>query len=185
MKIRPYIMSTALGSLILLVWKVIDAFLSVGFLRNSIGSVLANPQDIPPDAISQVMGGSFLFACGGLLVSGLAYAGSGFLYSYLHHRQDELTTEQAMLGGTAVGASIGLVSAIIGTLLSLVTAPMMQRTMQQLMPSGNMPPLALSPEMLSFSIVSALAGMCIGGVIAALIGFLGGLIGGIVFKSQA
>lgn len=185
MKIRPYIISTALGSLIVLVWQVISAFLGMSFLRNSMGSVLANPQDMPPDAISKVIGGGMLFACVGLLVIGVIYAGSGFLYTYLHHRQDELTTEQAMLGGAAVGVSIGLVDAIINTVLLLVTRPMMQRTMQQLVPPGNIPPQALPPEMLSFPIVSTLAGMCIGGIIAALIGFLGGLIGGVVFKSQA
>ena len=70
MKIRPYIISTALGSLIVLVWQVISAFLGMSFLRNSMGSVLANPQDMPPDAISKVIGGGMLFACVGLLVIG-------------------------------------------------------------------------------------------------------------------
>ncbi len=185
MNIRSYFISTALGTLILLVWQVINTFLSMGFLRSGVSSMLTNPQNVPPEALPQVLGGSLLFACVGMLVSVAAYAGSGFLYTYLHHRQDELTTEQAMIGGTAVGASIGVAGVIINTLLFLVTQPMMQQTMQQLIPSGNMPPQPFSPGMLSFSIVGTLAGMCIGGVIAALVGFLGGLIGGIVFKSQA
>ncbi|GAB4529719.1 MAG: hypothetical protein Fur0018_16510 [Anaerolineales bacterium] len=185
MQPRPYFISVILGSLVLFIWQAISAVLGIGLVRQAMRPLLTHPGSITSEDIAPMMGSGLLLVCLGLFVIGLAYIGSGFLYTYLHQRDEALTSELAVLGGAATGASIGLASGIFRTLLFLLMRPIVQQAMQQAMPPGNMPLDQFSPSMMLFSIAPSLVGICMGIVFAAALGFMGGLIGSLVFRDAA
>jgi hypothetical protein len=179
MQTRAYALSTLVGIAAIFIWQGITALMWFVFALQMHTSI----SDGTSFGISKVLTGSLLLGCIGWLVIEAIHFASGVLYAYLHTRRESITAEAGMLGGAASAASVSLAWAIVGTLLSLVTTPILLRNMEKMMPQGMAqggPP----PGNLAFSAVTSITGACVGIAIAAAIGLIGGLLGSALFEAN-
>jgi len=169
---------------------VVSAVLqSIYSIVSAIGLYFAYSQDLESIISNLELGtptlllaSTYLFSCLGFCLAPLVHGGTGLLYAYLHQRGRHLTMEEGALGGALAAGTArivaGLFSMFASTLISWFATRGLYEATTPSIPT-NMATLSLLS-----SILSSLPGLCFGIIIAAVMGGIGGLLGGSTFHSR-
>jgi hypothetical protein len=126
-------------------------------------------------------------SCLGVLLAPVAYAGTGVLYTWLHHREDQpVTAEQGAIGGAAAAATARFTTGLVQGVFSLLMSSVMyQNIASQIGPLPGGPSTGI-PLIFGFGIfsgiVGGIVGACFGALLAAALGAMGGALAGAIFK---
>ena len=123
-----------------------------------------------------------LFSCLATLCTGALYIGAGMLYAYLHTKEAHLETQDAAIAGAVAAAVPAALNSVVSSGLSfLINGELVTQVLDQMPPEllGNGGGL-----MAGVGIFAVLAALCCTGLIAALLGAVGGAIGTSVFGKK-
>ncbi len=176
MNIRAFTIALVTSTVLQVGYIAVSSLVSWLILPQIFGGLPATGGPANP-AQSTVLIISFLTGGVGTLLAPLVYLGTGMLYGILHYRAEgALRAEDGAFGGGAAAALARVLQGFLATGFSLILIPRLLGAafgQPGLPPPGGIPG-STYPAALIGGTLSGLFGICIGGLIAAGLGALGG-----------
>jgi hypothetical protein len=177
MRTRPLLIAISVGAAFQLVYQLVALGLTYLLVYPTIQEILDSPFGVPGGGPTQVINLSFVTSIAGLCLAPLAYAAIGFIYAFLHHREDPISPDHGAVGGAAASGAARALSGVLGILITtivtyfwLTPSPLIAQTF------GDAPPDALVIGLLG-STAGGFISLCFGVLFASFIGALGGGLG--------
>jgi hypothetical protein len=182
MKSKPFFIAAAVSIAIQGIIILVTNGISILAMSDLI-DVFTNGQTPDPKSFTSPLivglGGISCFSC---LIFPVIYMFTGWFYTFLHQREENLSLEISALGGAAASGVAGLVSGIFSGLVAIIITPFIyQSVANQVSPGMEFPSESINTISSSFGYMFS---ACWSALVAGGLGALGGLIGGALYNRQ-
>ena len=190
MKTKPFLIATFISTILQSLYYALITGVTLLIMPRMMESLQDIPSNGgPPPGLFNFVGISMLTGGIGLVLAPIVYAGTGALYTWLHHREEQpVTAEQGAIGGAAAAFTARFATGLLIAFGSLVLSNVMYQMMGDVFNSvpGAGPTPFPNPMFSIFgglsSVIGGLFSACFGSIIAAALGALGGSLTGALLK---